>query len=291
MILWRRSLKKCYYSENNGPLLADLGFLARAGATAICVVLPLVLALLSGRLVDDFDVRQIEMDARFNEGVLVVHSSVAPNLEVFRFSRTRKFQDFSSSSFIAANFSDRLEVTLSTSSSDVTGFDIFSYISAPTISSSSQLIYSQSTIATTADEAEIHYNIRLTQRNNVYWSNPAYQTDESDYSYLPSKFENVWDPDQAIKDATDQLVRMTASDRIKWSFNGSGDEGFTLKMTFWHGGRMMTMAEATTTAQLYRIIIQFIYFLIPIAWICIKVLDYCFESGIFGANAKIEKMK
>ena len=102
----------------------------------------------------------------------------------------------------------------------------------------------------------------LTQRNNVYWSNPAHQTDKSDYSYLPSKFENVWDPDQAIKNATDQLVRMTASDRIKWSFNGSGNEGFTLKMTFWHGGRMMTMAEATTTAQLYRIIIQFIYFLI-----------------------------
>ena len=78
-------MKKCYYSENNGPLLADLGFLARAGATAICVVLPLVLALLSGRLVDDFDVRQIEMDARFNEGVLVVHSSSAPNLEVLIF--------------------------------------------------------------------------------------------------------------------------------------------------------------------------------------------------------------
>lgn len=99
MILWRRSLKKCYYSENNGPLLADLGFLARAGATAICVVLPLVLALLSGRLVDDFDVRQIEMDARFNEGVLVVHSSTAPNLEVLNFSGSpvltfSRFSDF-----------------------------------------------------------------------------------------------------------------------------------------------------------------------------------------------------
>lgn len=82
MILWRRNLKKYYYSENNGPLLADLGFLAKAGATIICVVLPLVLALASGRLVDDFDVRQVEMDARFNEAVLVVHSSSAPNLEV-----------------------------------------------------------------------------------------------------------------------------------------------------------------------------------------------------------------
>ena len=84
MILWRRNLKKCYYSENSGPLLADLGFLARVGATVICVLLPLVLALLSGRLVEDFDVRHIEMDARFIEGVLVVHSSSSPSIEVLK---------------------------------------------------------------------------------------------------------------------------------------------------------------------------------------------------------------
>ena len=103
---------------------------------------------------------------------------------------------------------------------------------------------------------------RLTQRNNAFWLNPAYVISDGDYSYLPSKFRNVWDPDQAIKNATDQLVRLTASDRVKWSFNGSGAEGFNLKMTFWHGGRMLTMAEPTTASQLYRIVIQFIYFCI-----------------------------
>lgn len=103
---------------------------------------------------------------------------------------------------------------------------------------------------------------RLTQRNNAFWLNPAHVTDDGDYSYLPSKFQNVWDPDQAIKNATDQLVRLTASDRVKWSFNGSGAEGFNLKMTFWHGGRILTMAEPTTASQLYRIVIQFIYFCI-----------------------------
>ena len=99
---------------------------------------------------------------------------------------------------------------------------------------------------------------RVIQRNGKLYS----AVDETSDAYLPSTFAALWDPTEAIKNATRREIRVDLRHRaVRW-MQGAPTGQTVISVRYDHSGYLETQASPTMADQLYRAIIQYIYFVI-----------------------------
>jgi len=168
---------------------------------------------------------------------------------------------------------------------DVVGFELYSYVKLKGFQSVPQLFFSQTSAAAPAGKVSILSDLRFIHRNGALYSS----NDEVSGAYLPSTFGGLWNPKEALQNITNRLVRVDHTHRaVRWLY-GSGED-MVISVTYDHSGLINIYATPYMVEQLYRATIQYVYFLIPIVWIYVKLTDHLIASGSFGSIKKIEKL-